>query len=77
MAEVIRDLDRTAAAGKDSADVGYTLGVVTRNGLAWTESYGFADATGSLVPGFAHLPRRPILSIGTEYRLLLLPSTIS
>lgn len=45
MPEVIRDLDRIAAeAVKNPADVGYTLAVVTRNGLAWTKSYGFADA---------------------------------
>ncbi len=45
MPEVIRDLDRTATeAVKNPADTGYTLGVVTRNGLAWTRSYGFADA---------------------------------
>jgi CubicO group peptidase (beta-lactamase class C family)/dienelactone hydrolase len=41
---VIRDLDRTAtdAAAKPN-DIGYTLGVVTRDGLAWTKSYGYAD----------------------------------
>ncbi len=45
MPEVIRDLDRIASeAGKNPADVGYTLAVVTRSGLAWTKSYGFADA---------------------------------
>src|SRR5215471_8300671 len=43
MPEVIRDLDRTASdAVKNPADIGYTLGVVTRNGLAWTKSYGQA-----------------------------------
>src|SRR5215471_2176357 len=45
MPEVIRDLDRTASdAVKNPNDIGYTLGVVTRNGLAWTKSYGFADS---------------------------------
>src|SRR5215471_9792092 len=45
MADVIRDLDRTATeAVKNPNDIGYTLGVVTRNGLAWTKSYGFADS---------------------------------
>ncbi len=44
MQEVIRELDRTASdAVKNPADIGYTLGVVTRNGLSWTKSYGFAD----------------------------------
>jgi CubicO group peptidase (beta-lactamase class C family)/pimeloyl-ACP methyl ester carboxylesterase len=45
MQEVIRDLDRTASeAVRNPNDTGYTLGVVTRNGLAWTRSYGFADS---------------------------------
>jgi CubicO group peptidase (beta-lactamase class C family)/pimeloyl-ACP methyl ester carboxylesterase len=45
MPEVIRDVDRTASeAVKNPADIGYTLGVVTRNGLAWTKSYGQANA---------------------------------
>jgi CubicO group peptidase (beta-lactamase class C family)/pimeloyl-ACP methyl ester carboxylesterase len=44
MQDVIRDLDRTAAeAVKNPNDTGYTLAVVTRKGLAWTKSYGFAD----------------------------------
>jgi CubicO group peptidase (beta-lactamase class C family) len=25
-------------------EIGYTLGVVARNGLVWTKSYGFADS---------------------------------
>jgi hypothetical protein len=29
---------------KNPGDIGYTLGVVTRNGLAWNRSYGFADS---------------------------------
>src|SRR5690349_10903000 len=45
MADVIRDLDRTATeAVKNPNDIGYTLGIVTRNGLAWTKSYGSAGA---------------------------------
>jgi CubicO group peptidase (beta-lactamase class C family)/pimeloyl-ACP methyl ester carboxylesterase len=45
MQEVIRDLDRAASeAVKNPNDIGYTLGVVTRNGLAWSKSYGFADS---------------------------------
>ena len=45
MEEVIRDLDRTASeAVRNPNEIGYTLGVVTRNGLAWTKSYGFADS---------------------------------
>src|SRR6185437_5304921 len=45
MTDVMRDLGRTASdAVKNAADTGYTLAVVTRNGLAWTKSYGFADA---------------------------------
>jgi len=45
MQEVIRDLDRTASeAVRSPNDIGYTLGVVTQNGLAWTKSYGFADS---------------------------------
>src|SRR5262249_2174026 len=45
MQEVIRDLDGAALeAVKNPNDTGYTLGVVTRNGLAWTKSYGFADS---------------------------------
>jgi CubicO group peptidase (beta-lactamase class C family)/pimeloyl-ACP methyl ester carboxylesterase len=45
MQEVIRDLDGAASAAvKNPNDIGYTLGVVTRNGLAWTRSYGFADS---------------------------------
>src|SRR5215475_14136575 len=44
MQEVIRGLDGAASeAVKNPNDTGYTLGVVTRNGLAWTKSYGFAD----------------------------------
>jgi CubicO group peptidase (beta-lactamase class C family)/pimeloyl-ACP methyl ester carboxylesterase len=40
---VIRDLDRTAAdAVTRPDDISYTLGVVTRDGLAWTKSYGSA-----------------------------------
>ena len=42
---VIRDLDRTATeAVKNPNDVGYALGVVTRAGLAWSKSYGYADS---------------------------------
>ncbi|MBZ5623627.1 MAG: hypothetical protein LAQ69_33620 [Acidobacteriia bacterium] len=42
---VIRDLDQTAAqAARNPNDIGYTLGVVTRDGLAWTKSYGYADS---------------------------------
>jgi CubicO group peptidase (beta-lactamase class C family) len=49
--EVIRDLDGTATeAVKNPNDIGYTLAVVTRNGLAWTKSYGFADS-GRTRPG--------------------------
>ena len=45
MPEVIRDLDVAASeAVKNPKDIGYTLGVVTRTGLAWTKSYGFADS---------------------------------
>jgi CubicO group peptidase (beta-lactamase class C family) len=33
----------TDAATKPN-DIGYTLGVVTRDGLAWTKSYGYADS---------------------------------
>src|SRR5215468_10108058 len=45
MQEVIRDLDGAASeAVKNPNDIGYTLGVVTRNGLAWTKSFGFADS---------------------------------
>jgi CubicO group peptidase (beta-lactamase class C family)/pimeloyl-ACP methyl ester carboxylesterase len=45
MQAVIRDLDGAASqAVKNPTDIGYTLGVVTRNGLAWTQSYGFADS---------------------------------
>src|SRR5215831_1795743 len=45
MQEVIRNLDGAASeAVKNPNDIGYTLGVVTRNGLAWTKSYGFADS---------------------------------
>ena len=44
MPEVMRNLDRIASeAVKNPADAGYTLAVVTRSGLAWTKSYGFAD----------------------------------
>src|SRR5262249_26530642 len=44
MQEVIRDLDRAASeAVKNPNDIGYTLGIVTRNGLAWSKSYCFAD----------------------------------
>ena len=53
MQEMIRDLDGAASeAVKNPNDVGYTLGVVTRNGLAWTKSYGFAD-TGRTRPAGA------------------------
>lgn len=42
---VIRDLDQIATqAARNPNDTGYTLGVVTREGLAWTKSYGYADA---------------------------------
>jgi uncharacterized protein len=45
---IIRDFDRTAEqAARNPNDVGYTLGVVNRDGLAWTKSYGFADAARS------------------------------
>jgi CubicO group peptidase (beta-lactamase class C family)/pimeloyl-ACP methyl ester carboxylesterase len=49
MQTVIRDFDRTAteAAGNPD-DIGYTLGVVTRDGLAWTKSYGFAGSARQL-----------------------------
>jgi CubicO group peptidase (beta-lactamase class C family)/alpha-beta hydrolase superfamily lysophospholipase len=48
MSLVIRDIDRTAEqAARNPNDVGYTLGVVTREGLAWTKSYGFADSARS------------------------------
>jgi uncharacterized protein len=43
---VIDDIDRTATeAAKNPNDIGYTLAAVTRDGLAWTKSYGFADST--------------------------------
>jgi CubicO group peptidase (beta-lactamase class C family)/pimeloyl-ACP methyl ester carboxylesterase len=59
MPEVIRDLDSAASeAVKNPNDIGYTLGVVTRNGLAWTKSYGFADS-GRTQPARAE----------TEYRI--------
>jgi CubicO group peptidase (beta-lactamase class C family)/pimeloyl-ACP methyl ester carboxylesterase len=42
---VIRDLDRIATeAAKNPNDIGYTLGVVNRDTLAWTKSYGYADS---------------------------------
>lgn len=42
---VIRDLDQIATqAARNPNDTGYTLGVVTRDGLAWTKSYGYADS---------------------------------
>src|SRR5579871_1020634 len=42
---VIRDFDQTATqAARNPNDIGYTLGVVTRDGLAWTKSYGYADS---------------------------------
>ena len=42
---VIRDFDRIATeAARGPDDTGYTLGVVTRDGLAWTESYGYSDS---------------------------------
>ena len=44
MHEVIRGLDSAASeALRNPNEVGYTLGVVARNGLVWTKSYGFAD----------------------------------
>ena len=44
MQEVIRELDSAATeAVKNPNDIGYTLGVVTRSGLAWTKSYGSAS----------------------------------
>ena len=44
MHEVIRGLDSAASeAMRNPNEVGYTLGVVARNGLVWTKSYGFAD----------------------------------
>src|SRR5512142_470231 len=59
MEEVIRSLDRTASeAVKNPKDIGYTLGVVMRNGLAWTKSYGFADSARSRPAG-----------AGTEYAI--------
>jgi len=46
MQEVLRDLDGAASqAVKNPNDIGYTLGIVTRNGLAWTKSYGFAGSS--------------------------------
>jgi len=43
-ADVIREFDRTATASlRNPSDIGYTLGVVTADGLSWTKSYGFAD----------------------------------
>ena len=45
MQDVIRDLDSAASqAVKNPNDIGYTLAVVTRSGLAWHKSYGFADS---------------------------------
>jgi CubicO group peptidase (beta-lactamase class C family) len=45
MQTVIRDLDLTATeAATNPNDIGYTLGLVTRDGLAWTKSYGYADS---------------------------------
>src|SRR5260370_866224 len=42
---VIRYLDRIATeAAKNPNDIGYTLGVVNRNTLAWTKSYGYTDS---------------------------------
>src|SRR5579883_2393116 len=53
MQEVIRNLDGAASeAVKNPNDIGYTLGIVTRNGLAWSKSYGFAD-TGRTQPAAA------------------------
>src|SRR5262249_23635607 len=43
-ADVIREFDQTATASlRNPSDIGYTLGVVTADGLSWTKSYGFAD----------------------------------
>uniref|UniRef100_Q01RP8 Beta-lactamase n=1 Tax=Solibacter usitatus (strain Ellin6076) TaxID=234267 RepID=Q01RP8_SOLUE len=43
---VIRDLDRIATeAARNPTDIGYTLGVVNQDRLAWTKSYGYAAAT--------------------------------
>jgi CubicO group peptidase (beta-lactamase class C family)/pimeloyl-ACP methyl ester carboxylesterase len=59
MQEVIRDLDRAASeAVKNPNDVGYTLGAVNRNGLAWEKSYGFADDA-----------RQQTASVDTQYRI--------
>ena len=45
MSQVMRDLDQIATqAAQNPNDTGYTLGVVTRDGLAWTKSYGYADS---------------------------------
>ena len=42
---VIRDFDRVATeAARNPNDIGYTLGVVTRDGLAWTRSYGYSGS---------------------------------
>jgi CubicO group peptidase (beta-lactamase class C family)/pimeloyl-ACP methyl ester carboxylesterase len=45
MSLVIRDLDRIATeAAANPKDIGYTLGVVTREGLAWSKSYGYTSS---------------------------------
>jgi CubicO group peptidase (beta-lactamase class C family)/pimeloyl-ACP methyl ester carboxylesterase len=45
MSLVIRDLDRIATeAAANPKDIGYTLGVVNRGGLAWTKSYGYTSS---------------------------------
>ena len=56
---VIRDFDRAATeAAKSPNDIGYTLGVVTRDGLAWTKSYGYADSATTGAREFGHRLRR-------------------
>jgi CubicO group peptidase (beta-lactamase class C family)/pimeloyl-ACP methyl ester carboxylesterase len=45
LAQVARDFDQIAtAAASNPNDVGYSVGVFTASGLAWTRSYGFSDA---------------------------------
>jgi CubicO group peptidase (beta-lactamase class C family)/pimeloyl-ACP methyl ester carboxylesterase len=45
MQQVIKVIDQAATDGlKNPNDIGYTLAAVTRDGVAWTKSYGRSDA---------------------------------
>ena len=69
--QVIQALDRTATASLKNGSLSFALAVVTRDGLAWTKSYGYEDAE-DRTPASAETPYRVGVAAFTGVMLLQL-----